>query len=104
MDIKVLEEKDNILFNRKDLKLEIKHHGMPTPKKEEIVKEVALKHSVPEDHILIEYIFNKKGIGESIARVKIYKEKVIVKAKKVKEKPKEQPKEEKHEAQASEAK
>lgn len=102
-----MEENDNKFFNRKDLKLELAHRGMPTPKKEELAKEMASKYSVPEDQILIEYIFNKKGIGESIAKVKVYKEKIVKKVKKAKEgkeNPKEQPKEEKHEAQASAAK
>jgi len=111
MDFKILEESDNKFFNRKDLKIQLSHHGMPTPKKEELAKELASKYSVPEYQVLIEYIFNKKGIGESVAKVSVYREKIVKKVKKVKEpkeKPKEQPKEqskeEKHEAQAGQAK
>jgi ribosomal protein S24E len=96
MEFETIEEKENVFFNRKDLKLNIKHPKSPTPKKSDLSKELAAKYSVPEDWIVIDYIFTKKGRNESFAKVKIYKEKPKIK---VKEK-----KEEKSETQASEAK
>lgn len=95
MELEIKEEKENPLLGRKELKIEIKHTGASTPPKQELVKQLASKYSVPEDQVLINYIFTKKGIGESFAKVKIYKEKPKVKEKK---------KEEKSEAQTSEAK
>jgi ribosomal protein S24E len=99
MEFKILEEKENQLLGRKELRLELKHQSASTPKKQDLVKELAAKYSVPEEHVVIDFIFTKKGLAESSAKAKIYKEKPKIKEKKVKEK-----KEEKNEAQASEAK
>jgi ribosomal protein S24E len=99
MDFDVLEEKENVFFARKELQLSIKHPKLATPKKQELVKELSEKYSVPEDQVVVDFIFSKKGLNESVAKVKIYKEKP-----KIKQKKEEKPKGEKSEAQASEAK
>lgn len=100
MEFKILEEKENPFFGRKELKVELRHTATATPKKQELIKELAVKYSVPEENVIVDYIFTQKGLAESIAKVKIYKEKPKVKEKKAKE----VKKEEKSEAQASEAK
>ena len=103
MDFKVLNENENKFFNRKELKIELSHPNSATPAKVALLKEVAAKYSVPEENVIIGYIFTKKGSFTSLAEVKIYKEKPKIKQKKVEQK--EKPKEEvKSEAQASEAK
>ena len=99
MEFKILEEKENKLLGRKELKLELKHPATSTPKKQDLIKELATKYSVPEEHVVIDFIFTKKGLAESAVKAKIYKEKPKIKQKAVKEK-----KEEKSEAQVSEAK
>lgn len=86
MELKIKEEKENPFFERKELEIELKHSGSATPSKQEIVKELASKYSAPEENILIDYIFTKKGISESIVKVKIYKKKPKIKEKKVKKK------------------
>jgi ribosomal protein S24E len=97
MNYNVLDEKENDLLKRKELKLEIEHLLAATPSKTELLKELATAYSVPEENIIIDYIFTQKGIGKSVAKVKIYKEKPKVKEKKQKVKKEE----EKSEAQAS---
>jgi ribosomal protein S24E len=109
MDLKILTEEENKFFNRKELKIELKHPNAATPTKVALLKELVTKYSAPEENILIDYIYTKKGSNESFAKVKIYKEKPKIKVKEKKEKPKpeetEKPKEEeKSEAQTSEAK
>lgn len=101
MDIEMIEERENALLKRRELKLGIKHPQSPTPKKQDLIKEMAAKYSVPEEHVVVDYIFTKKGIQESMAKVKIYREPPKIKVKKKKE---EKPKVEKSEAQSSEAK
>lgn len=99
MEIEILEEKENQLLNRKELKLNLKHENAATPSKAELMKELVAKYSVPDENIVIDYIHSQKGIGLSTAKVKIYKEKPKVKTKK------EKVKEEKSgKAQTSEAK
>jgi ribosomal protein S24E len=93
MELEILEEKENVLLKRKELKINIKHPNSPTPKKQDLVKEIASRYSIPEDHVFVNYIFTKKGVQESMAKVKIYQEL-----------PKQKQKEVKSEAQTSEAK
>jgi ribosomal protein S24E len=114
MQINILEEKDNVFFKRKDLYIKIAHAGISTPSKKDLTKEIAAKTGKPEDHVVIDYIFTKSGLGESEARAKVYEEKPKVKEKegaktetkegKAEEKPKENKGESKNEAQPSEAK
>jgi ribosomal protein S24E len=99
MEFNILEEKENQLLGRKELRLELKHPTAATPAKQELVKELATKYSVPEEHVVIDFIFTKKGLQESVAKVKIYKERPKVKQRAIREK-----KDEKSEAQAGEAK
>ena len=97
MDFDILEEKENPFFGRKELKINIKHPNLATPPKQNLLKELASKYSVPEENIIIDYIFSKKGLNESTAKVKIYKEKPKIEKKMEK-------KGEKSETQTSEAK
>lgn len=92
MEVKILEEKENPFFKRKELKIQIKHENSATPSKAELAKQLAEKNSVDVSQVVIDYIFTKKGLAESFAKVKILKEKQKVEVQK---------KEEKSEAQAS---
>jgi len=85
MEMKILQEKDNQLLGRKEVRVEVKHTAAPSPAKVNIIKELAVKYGVPEDHVVIDYVFTKKGLASSEIKVKIYKEKPKVKAAKVKE-------------------
>jgi ribosomal protein S24E len=85
MNFNVLDEKQNDLLKRKEMKIEIEHLLAATPSKADLLKELAAAYSVPEENILIDYIFTQKGIGKSLAKLKIYKEKPKVAEKKVKE-------------------
>lgn len=96
MEISVVEERENQFFKRKDLKILIKHTGTATPSKAEIIKELAEKNSVDPSQVVINYIFTKKGIGESEGKIKILKERPPAKAEKPAEK-----KEENNEAQGA---
>src|SRR5213593_4403527 len=82
MEIKIISEKNNPFFKRKDIRIEISHPGKTTPSKAELIKEIAAKFSVPEDKIRIDYIFTKKGISESEANIKIFQVKEEVKEEK----------------------
>lgn len=71
MEIEILEEKENPFLKRKELKLVLKHENAPTPSKQELKKELMSKFSVSENQVQIDYIFTKKGLCESLAKVKI---------------------------------
>ncbi len=88
MEIKIAKEMDNPFFKRKDLQVEIVHMSAPTPRTDDLKKELAKMYKVDETQVSVDYILTKRGIGESTARVKILNEKPVVV-----EKPKEVPKE-----------
>lgn len=73
MEVEILEEKENKFLERKELKINLKHEKSATPSKSELLKELAIKFSAAEENISIDYILTKKGVGESLAKVKIYK-------------------------------
>lgn len=93
MEIKIVKEHDNPFFKRKDLNVEIIHTGTPTPKTEDLEKELAKIYKVDETQVSVDYILTKRGIGESIAKVKILNEKPIDVEKAKEEKPKEETRE-----------
>lgn len=97
MEWEVVDEKENKLFNRKEVKLNLKHPKLATPSKSQLIKELAAKYSSPEENVLIDYVLTHKGTNESFVKAKIYKEKPKIKLKKTKG-------EKKVEAQASQAK
>lgn len=78
MQVDVIEEKENAFFKRKELTLLLKHDASATPSKAELVKMLAASHGVDESQVVVDYIFTKKGISESLAKVKILKEKPAI--------------------------
>jgi len=86
MDIKILEEKDNKLLERKEIKFSVRHEKAATPKKQDLIKELAAKYSAPEENVVIDYVFTKKGMSLSDVKAKIYKEKPKVRVSKTEKK------------------
>lgn len=78
MEIIVADEKYNPFFKRKELTLVLKHETQATPSRQELTKILAQRYNVDESQIKIDYIFSKKGISESLSKVKIFDEKINV--------------------------
>jgi len=83
--IKILQEKENNLFKRKEIKAEI--HASKAPSKEEISGMLAKKFSADKQAIVIENIRGKFGSSSFMIFAKIYhsekdKEKIEPKSKK----------------------
>lgn len=78
MKIKVVKERDNPFFKRKDLTLNIVHTGGPTPKTDDLKKELAEQYKVDPTQVVVEYIMTQSGLNESTAKVKILSEKPAV--------------------------
>lgn len=77
MEIKVVKERENVFFKRKDLELEIAHVGAPTPKTDDITAELATKYGVDKEQIVVDYILTKKGSNGSVAKAKVLAEKPV---------------------------
>ena len=70
MDLKIIEEKENPLFNRKEIVATIKSDT--SPRKEEITKILSEKYSVPINALRILNIKGKFGIKDFQIRASIY--------------------------------
>ena len=91
MEIKIVKEKENPFFKRKDLVIDVIHTSGPTPKTGEVAKELAAKYNVDESQVVIDYILTKKGLSESSVKAKILNEKPIeIEKKETKEEVKEE--------------
>lgn len=96
--MKILQETESPLFDRKNLILEIEYAKGATPKKDEIKKQIASKFKVNENQISIEH--TKTNFGGKFLKVEcdIYKNEALlkkfeIKKKEVKAKSEEVPKE-----------
>ncbi len=75
MDFEIIKENDNALLKRKEIRVRIKHPNASTPSKDSLLTEIAGKYGKEKDFIVIDYMFTKKGFGETEAVVKVYEEK-----------------------------
>ncbi len=88
----VKNKRKNPFLKREDLDLIVKHEGQSTPKKDDLIKEIAKKfNSVPEK-VTIDFIFSETGIARSRVRAKVWEDKPPVRKVKKGEKPKEEAK------------
>jgi ribosomal protein S24E len=109
MELKITTEEQNPLFNRKEIIATIKAESLPT--RQEVIKSLSEKYSVPNDALRVLNIKGKFGDKEFTVRAHVYsskeernkyeklskKEKNAEKPKPAEEKPTEAPAEEKKE-------
>ncbi len=86
MELKIIEQKENPFFERKEVKVKIVHHGEATPSKAKVEELLSAKFNVPLEHIIVDYIFSETGIAESFVKAKIYNKPVRKVEKKEEEK------------------
>ncbi len=79
--MEIVKEKENPFLKRKEITFLMKHPNATTPSKMEVIKAIAGSNSIDESQVVIDYIFTKKGIPESMIKVKLLKEKPKVIAK-----------------------
>lgn len=79
MEIKIIEEKENPFFKRKDLSVEVNHESAATPSKTELTKVLATKYKVDKEQVVVDYMFTMKGMSKTKAKVKVLKEKPEIK-------------------------
>ena len=74
MEVKILEEKENPLLDRKELKVRIAHDAA-TPKISEVRDKLVAMLSVDKETLILDSFRSKFGARESIGFVKVYKTK-----------------------------
>jgi len=97
MKMDVVEKKENPFLKRIDLMLSIDHTRKATPKRDELEKMIADKFKSVPEKVEIVYIFSEAGLAKSKVKARVWKEKIVVKKEKKKEKKPEKPKETKTE-------
>ena len=75
--MKKLYERDSQLLQRKRIAFEIPHEKKPTPKKEDIKKQIASELNIDENLIVIKHIYTNYGEHKSKTIVNLYKDKRI---------------------------
>ena len=69
---KIVEDRRNPLLRRRELKVEIWHIGLSTPRRLEVREEVAKMLGVDKDVVYVRHIYTEFGIGKSVAEVHVY--------------------------------
>lgn len=75
MNLEVLNNKENPLFNRQEFEVLLNHYGKPTPSRIDLIKKVAKELKSKEELTVIDKIFSQKGQSISHLRVLVYKKK-----------------------------
>ena len=122
MEIDVIEDKENKLLHRREVRVSVKDYGA-TPSREELISSISAKLGVDKENLVLDRADQQFGKKETLCYVKIYdnsklretyelkykikrmtREKKKPEEVKVEEKPKEEPVEEKKEEEAEEEK
>jgi len=72
MELKILEEDANELFNRKEIRFEVIHEDEPTPKLVDIRRLIAQKTNSMIIHVIIDDVETLFGIGRTIGEARVY--------------------------------
>ncbi len=75
MELKILTEEMNKLFNRKELRFELIHEGEPTPKISDVRLKIASMTGGMSSHVVIDKFKTLFGIGRTIGYARIYENK-----------------------------
>ncbi|MFA5406401.1 MAG: 30S ribosomal protein S24e [Candidatus Nanoarchaeia archaeon] len=73
MDVKLLNETENLLFNRNEIRFEVVHDGEPTPKLIDVRLLLAKKVGGDSSLVVIDGFKTLFGIGRTIGNARVYK-------------------------------
>ena len=71
MEIKVIEEKNNPLLNRREVKFVVEHDG-PTPSRKNIVEKIAATMNSKVGLVMVDSLRSEFGKRETVGYAKIY--------------------------------
>ncbi len=78
MDIEIIKTKENPLLERQEVEVLIKHDTKATPKRADLLVELASKLKTEQELLILETIKTEKGRAYSKGRVLIYEKKESV--------------------------
>ena|SRR3989344_8707013 len=71
MDLKILEQKENKLLNRKEMRVLIDNHG-GTPKREDIAAKLSATLNTDKNLVVVQQINQKFGAQKCLTHIKVY--------------------------------
>jgi len=71
VEIEILEERENPLLRRKELRVKVSHNGA-TPRRAEVREKIIALKDASSDRVVLHSLYSRFGARESIAFVKIY--------------------------------
>ena len=74
MEVKILREEENNLFNRTEVKFEVIHDGEATPKLADVRVAVATKTGSQPSLVIIDGFKTLFGVGRTVGDARIYKD------------------------------
>jgi len=72
LELEIVENVENKLLQRKEIKFKVKHEGMPTPRRLEVKEKLAEVLGVVPNLIVIEKIASLHGKAESSGIARVY--------------------------------
>lgn len=75
LELEIVENVENRLLQRREIKFKLKHEGMPTPSRRETKEKLAETLGVNQDLIIIEKIASLHGKAESSGIARVYESK-----------------------------
>jgi small subunit ribosomal protein S24e len=71
MEIKVIEEKENPILNRREIKFVVEHDG-PTPSRKNVVEKIAATMNSKVGLVMVDSLKSEFGKRETLGYAKIY--------------------------------
>ena len=78
MNIEVVKTKENPLLERQEVEVLIKHNSQSTPKRADLLAELATKLKTDQELLIVETIKTDKGRAHTVGRILVYQKKESV--------------------------
>ena len=75
MELEITEQNDNPLLNRQEIKVVIKHSESSTPRRNQVIKNIAEELKANRELVIIDHLKNAYGKTETHGYAKIYSDK-----------------------------
>ena len=75
MELEITEQNDNLLLNRQEVKVVIKHSENSTPRRNQVIKNLSEQLKAKRELVIIDHLKNAYGKTETHGYAKIYSDK-----------------------------
>ena len=75
MELEIIEQNDNPLLNRREIKVVIKHNESSTPRRNQVIKNISEQLKANRELVIIDHLKNSYGKTETHGYAKIYSDK-----------------------------